>query len=58
MSNIIGALILIVLGFVGLLEWWSDFGTMMRGLVPFALIIFGLLLIGTKYHNQKKSETE
>lgn len=58
MSNIIGALILIVIGILGLIAWWVDFGMVLRGLIPFALIIFGLLIIGSKYYNQEKTETE
>ncbi|MFC1562687.1 hypothetical protein ACFL4Z_01395 [candidate division KSB1 bacterium] len=56
MSNIIGGLIAIVLGLWGMLVWWEDFGELMRGLVPFALIVLGLLSLASKYNNKKKKE--
>ena len=56
MSNIIGGLVAVVLGIWGLLVWWEDFGEIMRGFVPFALIVIGLLSLASKYNNQKKGE--
>ena len=56
MSNIIGGLIAIVLGIWGLLVWWEDFGEIMRGFIPFALIVIGLLSLASKYNKQKKEE--
>ena len=57
MQNIIGGLIAIVVGAFGLITWWSEFGLVLRGLVPFAFIILGLLWIASKYYKQinKKS---
>ena len=57
-SNIIVGLIAIVLGLLGLLSWWGAFGIVMRGLIPFALIIFGLLTIASKFYQRNKSEDE
>ena len=56
MTSIIGGLIAIVLGLWGILAWWEDFGEVMRGFVPFALIVVGLLSLASKYNNQKKGE--
>ena len=56
MSNIIGGLIAIVLGIWGLLVWWGEFGAVMRGFVPFALIVLGLLSLLSKYNKRRKSE--
>jgi len=56
MSNIIGGLVAVVLGIWGLLVWWEDFGEVMRGFIPFALIVIGLLSLASKYNNQKKEE--
>jgi len=56
MSNIIGGLIAIVLGIWGLLVWWGEFGEVMRGFVPFALIVVGLLSLASKYNKRKKGE--
>lgn len=56
MTNIIGGLIALVLGIWGLLVWWMDFGSAMRGLIPFALIVWGLLSIVSKYYDRNKKE--
>jgi len=58
MSNIIGGLIAIVVGLFGLMAWWPEFGEVLRGVVPFALVIVGLLSIASKYYNEKSSEAE
>lgn len=56
MSSMIGGLILLVLGIWGVLGWWEDFGSAMRGFIPFVLIILGFLSIASKYYNKKNSE--
>jgi len=58
MTNIIGGLIIIVLGIFGLIFWWEEFGQVLRGLVPFALIISGLLSIASKYRKQENGESK
>ena len=60
MSNIIGGLIAIVIGLFGLLCWWPEFGQVMRGLVPFALIVTGLLAVASKYamHTAKSTTSD
>ena len=56
MQNIIGGLIAIVIGALGLIIWWAEFGQVLRGIVPFAFIIIGLLWIASKFYNQKNKE--
>ncbi len=56
MQNIILGLIAIVVGALGLVAWWPEFGHVLRGIVPFALIIVGLLSIASKYYNRKDKE--
>jgi len=56
MQNIICGLIAIVVGVLGLIFWWPEFGQVLRGLVPFAFIIVGLLSIASKYNNRKDNE--
>jgi hypothetical protein len=58
MTGIIGGLISIVLGAFGLIFWWAEFGLVLRGFIPFALIIFGLLSIAAKYQNKKNGESK
>jgi hypothetical protein len=49
MTSIIGGLFAIVMGIIGLFIWWPEFGLVMRGLIPFGLIVVGLLSIASKY---------
>lgn len=58
MPNIIGGLIAIVVGAFGLIFWWVEFGQALRGVVPFALVIVGLLSIASKYNNRKNNESK
>jgi len=44
--HLIIGLIFLVLGVVGVVSWWADFGLVMRGLIPFLLVIGGLVAIG------------
>lgn len=52
MQNMIGGLIFIIIGAFGLMSWWSEFGLVLRGLIPFVFIILGLLWIASKYYKQ------
>ncbi|MBT3602899.1 MAG: hypothetical protein HOE48_08510 [Candidatus Latescibacteria bacterium] len=54
MPNIIGGLIAIVVGILGLISWWPEFGEVLRGLVPFSLIIVGLLWIASKFQQDNQ----
>ena len=55
MVHLIIGLVLLVLGAWGIIEWWDDFGELMRGLVPLSLVLVGLAAIGAGF---KKSEGE
>ena len=57
MQNMIGGLIFIIIGAFGLISWWSEFGLVLRGLVPFVFIILGLLWIASKYYKQTDNES-
>ena len=58
MQNMIGGLILIIIGAFGLINWWSEFGLVLRGLIPFAFIVLGLLWIASKYYKQVNIESD
>jgi len=45
MPHLVVGLILSALGIWGVIAWWSWFGLVMRGVVPFCLLLFGLLAI-------------
>ncbi len=55
MVHLIVGLVLLILGAWGLIEWWDDFGELMRGLVPLLLVLVGLAAIGAGF---KKPEDE
>ncbi len=45
MPHLITGLILSGLGLWGIINWWNLFGLVMRGVVPFFLLVFGLIAI-------------
>ncbi len=45
MPHLITGLILSGLGVWGIINWWNLFGLVMRGVVPFFLLVFGLVAI-------------
>jgi len=45
MVHLVIGLILAALGIWGVIAWWAWFGLVMRGVVPFCLLLFGLLAI-------------
>ena len=49
MVHLIIGLVLLVLGAWGIIEWWDDFGELMRGLVPLSLVLVGLAAIGAGF---------
>jgi len=54
-------LVALVLGIFGVISWWADFGAVMRGLVPFLLVVAGLVAIGSglsKGNNSSEDERD
>ena len=47
MKHVIVGLVAAGLAIWGLIIWWSTFGLVMRGLVPFFLLVFGLMSIAS-----------
>jgi len=45
MNRFIVGLVTMCLAAWGLVIWWPTFGTVMRGLVPFCLLVFSLVNI-------------
>ena len=58
MLHAVFGLVVIVLGIFGIISWWQDFGLVMRGLVPFLLIIGGLIAIGSGLSKERLEESE
>ena len=55
MPHIIGGAIAAVLGIMGIVGWWDNFGDFLRGFIPLAFLVGGLIAISTGIQlNQKK----
>jgi hypothetical protein len=49
MKHLLVGLILTGLGIWGIVSWWDVFGLCMRGVVPFSLLVLGLVAILAGY---------
>ena len=45
MRHVLVGIVLVALGFWGVMSWWVAFGVAMRGLVPIALLLVGMLAL-------------
>ena len=50
MSHLIGGMLLITFGLWGMSAWWVSFGLVMRGLLPFGLLLTGLVAVLSSYY--------
>ena len=50
MGHLIAGVLLITFGLWGMSVWWMAFGFIMRGLLPFVLIVVGLIAIMSSYY--------
>ena len=58
MLHVVIGLILLVLGIFGVISWWSDFGLVLRGAVPFVLVIAGLVAAGSGLSKANLGQSE
>ena len=58
MIHLIVGLITLILGAWGMIAWWEAFGEVLRGLVPIALVLFGLAAIGAGFRKTVGEEEE
>ncbi len=56
MKHIICGLVSVLLGVWGIIVWWFDFGAVMRGLIPFALLAIGIIGIIAGLQTQQASD--
>ncbi len=49
MTHLVVGLVLAGLGVWGIIAWWDVFGLVMRGVVPFTLLVVGLIAILSGY---------
>ena len=50
MAHLIGGILFITFGLWGMSAWWMSFGMVMRGLLPFALLVIGLVAVLSSYY--------
>ena len=50
MWHLIGGILFITLGLWGMSAWWGVFGLVMRGVLPFTLLVIGLVAILSSYY--------
>ncbi len=59
MKHIICGLVSALMGIWGIIVWWAEFGIVMRGFVPFALLAFGIVgILAGLQAQQEESEKE
>jgi len=56
--HVVVGLALLVLGIFGIISWWSDFGLVLRGLIPFSLVILGLIATGAGLARERHDGSE
>ena len=56
MVHVIGGAVAVVLGLIGIIGWWDNFGDFLRGSIPLALLIGGLIAVnaGLKLYKKRK----
>lgn len=54
MTHIIGGGIAAVLGIMGIIGWWDNFGDFLRGFLPLALLVGGLVAVSTGIQTRGK----
>lgn len=55
MKHLLVGLVLTGLGIWGIVSWWDVFGLCMRGVVPFSLLVLGLVAILAGYRRGSAS---
>lgn len=56
MAHIVGGIVAALLGIMGIIGWWDNFGDFLRGAIPLVLFIGGLVAISTGLKNKEKKQ--
>ena len=56
MKYIVVGFVAVILAVSGLIVWWKTFGIVMRGVIPFALLVFGLVSVASGLRRIQSSE--
>ena len=55
MVHVIVGLVFVTLGAWGIIEWWDDFGEVLRGLVPLLIALWGLAALGAGFQKTRNA---
>ena len=58
MAHIIGGIIAALLGIMGIIGWWDNFGDFLRGFIPLVLFVGGIIAISTGMKLKEKEKTK
>lgn len=47
MAHVIGGAVAAILGIIGIIGWWDNFGDFLRGSIPLVLFVVGLIALNT-----------
>jgi len=45
MKHLVVGVLSLIFGLIGLITWWKTFGLVMRGVIPFTLLLLGVVAI-------------
>jgi hypothetical protein len=45
MKHLVIGSVAVILGLSGLIAWWPTFGLVMRGVIPFTVLMFGIVAL-------------
>lgn len=45
MKILLGGIVALILGVIGLIGWWSDFLSILKGMIPIILVLGGALAV-------------
>ncbi len=57
-AHVLGGIVAVVLGAMGIVGWWDNFGEFLRGCMPLILLIGGLVAIGAGMQLGKEKESK
>ncbi|MCP4678529.1 MAG: hypothetical protein GY854_24070 [Deltaproteobacteria bacterium] len=58
MKHVIIGIFAITLGALGLITWWPTFTVVMRGIIPFGLLVFGMIAVLSGYQRTLSPKKE
>jgi hypothetical protein len=50
MWHLIIGVVLVILGLWGMSSWWLVFGLVMRGVIPFLMVVIGIVALLSSYY--------